>query len=507
MDHRTALLLALCASAVGCRTTSRTDDAPRRPNVVVILADDLGYGDTNVYGASPAHFETPNIDRLAREGLRFTNAYAAASCCSPSRYALLTGELAFRNPRAQGVMTGNAAASIDPGRTTLATVFRDAGYTTGFVGKWHLGLGDPAPDWNGVLAPGPVEAGFEECFYFPGTGDRVPCVWVRGHRVVGLDSADPLAVDYRVNFEGEPTGAANPELLTLPLIPGHGHADSIVHGTSRIGFAKGGVAAQWVDETMSDTIAGEAVEFLERHKDEPFFLYVATHGIHEPKLPHPRFVDTSGAGVYGDQVHELDDAVGQVLDALDRLDLARDTLVLFTSDNGGTDWIAYDYGARSDLHGHRPNGDLRGEKFTHWEGGSRVPWMVRWPARVAPGGVSDAVVDLVDVTASMAHLVEAEIPAGQAPDSADVLDALLGESPTGRDELVGIQSGRNLFLRRGDWKWIPARKDQPGMLFDLAHDPAETTDVAAEHPALAAELDARLEAVLAGAPAGGMAPR
>lgn len=200
-------------------------------------------------------------------------------------------------------------------------------------------------------------------------------------------------------------------------------------------------------------------------------------------------------------MHELDDAVGQVLDALDRLELARDTLVIVTSDNGGTDWIAYDYGARSDLHGHAPNGALRGEKFTHGEGGSRVPWLVRWPARVAAGGESDAVVDLVDVTASMARLVDAALPEGQAVDSANVLDALLGASPTGRDELVGIQSGRNLFLRSRDWKWIPARGDQPGMLFDLAEDTAETTDVSAEHPELASAMDARLEAVLAGAPA------
>lgn len=501
MNDHALLLLALALPTAACGATVEREDAPTQPNVVVILADDLGYGDTNAYGADPTHLRTPNLDRLAREGLRFTNAYSGASCCSPSRYALLTGELAFRNPRAQGVMTGNAAASIDPGRTTLATVFQDAGYATGFVGKWHLGLGDPAPDWNGALTPGPIEAGFDECFYFPGTGDRVPCVWVRDHHVVGLDPADPIEVDYEQNFEGEPTGAENPELLTLPLVPGHGHTNSIVHGTSRIGFARGGVAAQWVDEEMSDTIAREAVGFLERHQDEPFLLYVATHGIHEPKIPHERFLDSSGSGIYGDQVHELDDAVGQVLDALDRLDLARDTLVLFTSDNGGTDWIAYDYGERNELHGHAPNGALRGEKFTHWEGGSRVPWMVRWPALVEAGTESDAVVGLVDVTASMARLVGTEIPEGQAPDSVDVLDALLGVSPTGREEFVGIQSGRNLFVRRGDWKWVPARRQQPGQLFDLASDPAETTDVSDEHPELAAALDARLKAVLEGAPA------
>lgn len=501
-DPAREFLLVVCATlAAGCRVVPEPGSARARPNVIVILADDLGHGDTNAYGADPAHFRTPNLDRLAREGLRFTQGYSGASCCTPSRYALLTGELAFRNPRASGVLPGNAPASIDPGRTTLATVFRDAGYATGFVGKWHLGLGAPQPDWNGVLAPGPLEAGFGECFYFPGTGDRVPCVWVRDHHVVGLDPADPLEVDYRAKFAGEPTGKDQPELLTLPLIPGHGHADSIVHGTSRIGFARGGTAAQWVDEEMSDTIAGEAVAFLERHVDEPFFLYVATHGIHEPKLPARRFLGTSGAGIYGDQVHELDDLVGQVLAALDRLGLADDTLVLATSDNGGTDWIAYDYGARSDLNGHRPNGALRGEKFTHFEGGSRVPWLVRWPGHVRAGAVSAAVVDLVDVTASMARLVGATIPAGQAPDSVDVLDALLGRSARGREELVGIQSGRNLFLRRGDWKWIPARESQPGMLFDLATDPAETTDLAATHPALAAELDARLREVLAGSPA------
>ena len=293
------------------------------PNIVVILADDLGYGDVSCNGA--ATIKTPNVDRLSATGLRFRDAHSAAATCTPSRYALMTGEYAFRK-KGTGILPGDASLIIEPGRTTVASLLKKAGYTTAAVGKWHLGLTNGKPDWNTEIKPGPLEIGFDYCFIIPATGDRVPCVFVENHRVVGLDPKDPIAVSYQGPIGNEPTGKEHPELLKMH--PSHGHDMTIVNGISRIGYMSGGKSARWVDEDIADTITGKAVEFIERSKDKPFFLYFATHDIHVPRVPHPRFAGKSGMGPRGDAILEFDASVGRVLETLDRLKLADHTLVI-----------------------------------------------------------------------------------------------------------------------------------------------------------------------------------
>jgi arylsulfatase A-like enzyme len=471
------------------------------PNIALIYADDLGYGDVGCYGAT--RVRTPNIDRLAREGLRFTDAHAPSATCTPSRYALLTGEYAWRR-KGTGVLPGDAALIVEPGRETLPAMLRRAGYATGVVGKWHLGLGSGSIDWNGAIRPGPREIGFDDAFIMAATGDRVPCVFIRKDRVVGLDPRDPIRVSYGKPIGDEPTGKTNPGLLKVK--PSHGHDQTIVDGVSRIGYMAGGKAARWVDEEMADAFTREAVGFIERHAASQFFLYFATHDIHVPRVPHRRFAGTSGCGVRGDVVQELDWCVGQVLDALDRLKLADRTLVLFTSDNGPVVDDGYADGAVRDLEGHRPAGPLRGGKYSLFEGGTRVPFLVRWPGRVRPG-VSESLVNQVDLPASLATLTGRKLPETSAPDSFDILPALLGDSPIGRDHSVH-HSGR-LALREGSWKYIPAGSDPAVMthtatetgnapvdqLYDLAHDLGETKNLAEQHPERVKAMAARLRSI------------
>ena len=376
----------------------RQAEAADRPNIVLIYADDLGYGDVGCYGAT--RVRTPNIDRLAREGLRFTDAHAPSSTCTPSRYALLTGEYAWRR-KGTGVLPGDAALIIEPGRETLPAMLKRAGYITGVVGKWHLGLGAGSIDWNGAIKPGPLEIGFDSAFIMAATGDRVPCVFISDHNVVGLDPHDPIRVSYGKPIGDEPTGAANPELLKVK--PSHGHNQTIVGGISRIGYMTGGKAARWVDKDMANVFTREAVAFIERHAAAPFFLEFATHDIHVPREPHPQFAGTSKCGVRGDVIQELDWSVGQILETLDRLKLTDRTLVLFTSDNGPVVDDGYADGAVRDLDGHRPAGPLRGGKYSLFEGGTREPFLVRCPGRVRPG-LSDALVNQVDLLASLASL-------------------------------------------------------------------------------------------------------
>jgi hypothetical protein len=263
-------------------------------NIVLIYADDIGYGDVGCYGAKAV--KTPHTDRLAREGLRFTDGHAPSATCTPSRYALLTGEYAWRQ-KGTGILPGDARLIIEPGRTTLASQLRKAGYRTTVVGKWHLGLGNGNVDWNGEIKPGPLEVGFDEAFLIPATGDRVPCVYVENHRVVGLNPNDPIRVSFGQRIGNDPIGAERPELLKMKY--SHGHDRTIVNGISRIGYMSGGQAARWVDEDMADVITQRAVQFIERHREQPFFLFFSTHDIHVPRVPHPRFVGKSGLGPRG----------------------------------------------------------------------------------------------------------------------------------------------------------------------------------------------------------------
>jgi len=451
-----------------------------RPNVVLIYADDIGYGDLSCYGA--VKVKTPHCDRLAAAGVRFTDAHTVASVCTPSRYALMTGEYAFRK-KGTGIASGIEGLLIDTNRTTLASMLKGAGYATGVVGKWHLGLGTNPTDYNGPIRPGPRAIGFDSAWILPATGDRVPCVWVENDRVVNLDPADPIRLDYSIR-RGDP--------------------GSFVNGIPRIGGQTGGKAALWKDDEMSLVIARKGCEFIEKSKGAPFFLFLATHNIHVPRVPNPRFKGTSECGVRGDAIVEFDWIVGQVLDKLDALGLAGTTMVVLSSDNGGVNDnngpdAAHGIGDPDGTNGHPPNGPLRGTKGSVWEGGTRVPFIVRWPAKVKPG-VSGALVSQVDLLASLAALTGQAIPAGQAPDSRDHLAALLGTDATGRETLLEQSNGGAPFgFRHGPWKLLPRGDGKKGgggpALFNLADDLGETNNLAAAQPERVAAMTAELAAI------------
>ena len=464
--------------------------AAKPRNIVLILTDDLGYGDVGCYGATKV--KTPNVDRLAAQGLRFTDGHCTSATCTPSRYALLTGQYPWRKA-GTNVLPGDAALIIEPGRPTLPSVLKDAGYTTGVVGKWHLGLGVGRLDWNGPIKPGPLELGFDYAFILPATGDRVPCVYVEDHAVVGLDPADPIRVSYDNKVGDDLTGRDRPDLLKMKLT--HGHDATIVNGISRIGFMSGGKRARWLDEDMADTLTQKAVSFIERSKDKPFFLYFATHDIHVPRVPHARFAGMSGCGPRGDVIQEMDWSVGQVLEALDRLKLADDTLVIFTSDNGPVLDDGYADGAVDQLNGHAPAGPWKGGKYSPYEGGTRVPMIVRWPGHVAPGTTSDALVCQVDLMHSLATLCGRKLAAGAGPDSFDLLPAFLGDGKKGRDHLV--EQGGPLALRQGKWKLVtrPGAQRPAGRaeLYDLEADPGEQNNVAARDVQKVRELSQLLQ--------------
>jgi len=475
--------------------------AQDRPNVVVIYADDLGYGDVSAYGG-PARMKTPHVDRLAREGLRFTDAHSSAATCTPSRYAMLTGEYAFRKP-GTGVLPGDAALVIEPGRTTLASVFQRAGYATGVVGKWHLGLGPAGgPDWNGEIRPGPLDIGFDSAFIMAATGDRVPTVYVENRRVANLDPADPIRVSYEAPVGDWPTGRDNPSLLKVH--PSHGHDQTVVNGVSRIGYMAGGKTALWKDEEMGDVFTRRAIAFVEQHRAKPFFLYFSLHEPHVPRVPHPRFAGATSMGPRGDAIAQLDWSVGELLAALDRLNLTRNTLVLFTSDNGPVVDDGYRDRAVEMLGDHTPAGPFRGGKYSTFEGGTRVPFIVRWPARVKPG-VSNALVSQVDFLASFAALLGARATDPSSRDSENHLAALVGQSPSARAALIE-QSGARLALRQGAWKYIPPSQgpriqvntntelgnDPEPQLYDLTSDPGERKNLASAQPDRVRDMAATL---------------
>ena len=420
MNKLTALLFTLlplnfCLSA-----------AP--PNVVVIFADDLGYGDTSVYGSTKVR--TPNIDKLASQGRRFTDGHAASAVCTPSRYCLITGEYAFRVNNFGPVFL-KVGLIVDPDKKTVGDVMKDAGYATACIGKWHLGFGEETPNWNGALKPGPLELGFDYYFGMPVVNSHPPFVYVENHHVVGLDPADPFVYD---------TPAKTTPFLEKMGIDQIGGADA--------------AHALYDDTYVGTTLANKAVSWIKEHKDEPFFLYFPTTNIHHPFTPHPQFQGTSEAGRYGDFIHELDWMVGEVMNVLDEENLADNTLVIFTADNGGMINLG---GQNAWKLGHNQNGDLLGFKFDAWEGGHRVPFIARWPGKIPAGSVSNQLVSNVDLLATLAALTDYELKDGEGPDSFNILPALT-ETPSKqvRDHLVLAAFRKtHLSLRAGDWMYIP----------------------------------------------------
>jgi arylsulfatase A-like enzyme len=464
------------------------------PNIVIILADDVGYGDLGCYGATKV--KTPNLDKLAGAGMRFTDSHSPAAVCTPTRYSIMTGQYAWRHAPGARILSGVAPLSIKPGTVTLPSLLKANGYATGAVGKWHLGLGEKETDYNGEIKPGAREVGFDYSFLIPATGDRTPCVYVENGRVVGYDPKDPIRVSYTAKIGDEPTGKENPALLTT-MRPSRGHDMTIVNGISRIGWMTGGKAARWKDEDMADDITKRAVTFIADNKAKPFFLYFATHDAHVPRVPHPRFKGTSGHGLRGDCIQQLDWCVGEIAAELDRHKLTDNTLIIFTSDNGGVMDDGYIDGTATDTSGHRCNGSLRGFKGGLYEGGHRVPFIARWPGHVPAGKVCGELICHVDLLATAAALIGKPLPKEAGPDSFDILPALLAEKPAKacRDSLIHQAGGGALALRKGDWKLItggPKKKAGPE-LYDLAADPGEQTNLAANKPKIVKELSTLLE--------------
>lgn len=499
--HLTSILtvgLPLCALPLQAQK-------PEKPNVVIILADDIGYGDLSCNGEKTIH--TPNVDKLAARGVRFTDAHAVAATSTPSRYSMLTGHYSWRRPDT-GVAPGDAGMIIRPEQFTVADLFQQQGYKTAAVGKWHLGLGDKAgsQDWNGFITPGLKDIGFDYSYIMAATGDRVPCVFVENQRVVNLDASDPIAVSYMQPFPGEPLGKDHPELLTVQKpSKDHGHDQAIVNGVSRIGYMKGGKSALWLDQDIADSITTHALRFIDENRDHPFFLYFATNDIHVPRVPHPRFRGKSGMGPRGDALLEFDWSVGKILDALDEKGLTENTLIILSSDNGPVVDDGYADQAVELLGDHRPWGPFRGGKYSNFEAGTRVPFIVSWPGNMKPG-VSDALVSQVDLLGTMAAVLEQPLPQEAGPDTRDQLKAWTGKDKKGRDYVV--ESAGSLSISDGKWKYVRPGKgrrfnpltntelgnDTLPQLYDLRKDKGEKNNVASAHAKEVARLEALLKA-------------
>ena len=503
-----AAALAVSASFIPGIITAETIEAQnRQPNLIIIYADDLGFGDLGSYGATD--IPTPNLDRMAKEGQRFTSSYATAATCTPSRYSVLTGSYPWRNPKAS-ILTGDAPMIIDLNERTLPGTLREAGYTTAVIGKWHIGLGDGNIDWNGEIRPSPLEVGFDRSYIMAATNDRVPCVYVDGHFVENLDPGDPIFVSYGDEnpFPDVPTGKDNPELLKF-LHSTDQHAGTIVNGVGRIGFSKGGKAAQWDDEAMAEQFLEKAKEFVSDNVDQPFFLYYAMHQPHVPCIPGPRFAGITDKGPRGDVIVELDWCVGELLNHLKELGIDENTIVVFSSDNGPVLDDGYLDGSREANGDHHPAGPLRGGKYSQFDGGARVPMIVRWPGLVVPGE-NDALFSHADFFASFATLAGATIPEGEMADSKDLSDVLTGKSQTGRENLVTEGFGARTVIRSGNWVYIPpypgprlfwgkgietGNADYP-QLYNITTDIGQRNNLARQHPEKVAELKALLESIM-----------
>ncbi|WP_070971068.1 sulfatase family protein [Vibrio sonorensis] len=474
-----------------------------QPNVIIIYADDLGFGDLACYGAN--EIPTPNLDRLAKQGIKFHQGYATAATCTPSRYSLLTGSYPWRNPDA-AVLPGDAPQIIGIHDNTLPKMLQKVGYTTAIVGKWHLGLGDGNLDFNSEIQGTPNDVGFDESYIMAATNDRVPCVYIDNRHVDNLDPSDPIEVTYDWDqaYPDVPNGRSHPELLDVMY--DHGHDGTIINGVSRIGHMRGGKLAVWDDETMGEVFADKAIDFIEQNQNKPFFLYYALHQPHVPRIPNPRFRGTTPLGVRGDVIAEMDWCIGNVLDSLDNLGIADNTIVIFSSDNGPVLNDGYKDEAVERNGDHRMAGPLRGGKYSLFEGGTRVPFIVRWPDQIKPGE-SDALINQVDFYHTFAQLTGYQLSDSEAPDSENMLDALIGHDPLGRESMVleGMQYKK--VYRNREFAYIPPHDDDficqytgnekgcmsAPQLYDLKDDQGQLHNLADEKPDLVAELATQLD--------------
>lgn len=506
-------VLAACTAWFALQPLCAAEETP--PNVVLIFADDLGYGDLGCYGATKVR--TPNIDQLAADGRRFTDAHSVSAVCTPSRYALLTGQYPVRANNGRGVWGPAPITSpliVDTKKTTIADVFKAAGYDTGVIGKWHLGFGTDKNTWQEPLRPGPLDLGFDYYFGMPVVNSAPPYVYVENDRVVGSDPGDPLVYLGRNGKGSTPITPIPPEAAN--------------RSANAFGGAKQ-AHALFNDYQVGTTFAEKSVEWISQRKEKPFFLYLATTNIHHPFTPAKRFQGTSECGLYGDFIHELDWIVGEVLTCLDDNGLSDNTLVIFTSDNGGM----FNLGGQAAFAAeHKQNGNLLGFKFGVWEGGHRVPMIVRWPGKVPAGTVSQQLIGNVDMLATFAAVTGQTLEKSQQADSVNVLPAFVDEPHRPiRDHLVlAPHKGTHLSVRKGRWMYIPRqgsggfggkkpkdhtfagpaaasfvgsvnsdiangsiRKDAPpAQLYDLKTDVNQTRNVFPEHPEVVDELKALL---------------
>jgi arylsulfatase A-like enzyme len=492
----------------GLLLTVQSGLAAPRPNVVILYGDDVGFADVGVNGSKL--IPTPNIDRLAAEGINFVDGHCPAATCSPSRYAMLTGQLAFR--RNVGIIPPTGGMPIATDDYTLPKLFRDAGYVTAVIGKWHLGLGRLGEeiDWNGEVGPGPREIGFDYSFLIPTTNDRVPCGYLENQRMVNLDPEDPVSVGKRIspNQTSYPDGRENPEAMTYYRST-HGHNESVINGIGRIGVMHGGKSTLWDDETMGDVLLGKVEQWLDGHlansPDQPFFLFFPSQMIHVPRAPHPRYHGKTGLGYRGDAMVEYDETIGTVRRLLEERGLTQKTLVIFSSDNGPVYDDGYADGtevkeSKEEVdQGHDASGPYRGGKYQIYEGGTRVPFIVSWPGMVVPG-TSKALVSHTDFIRSFAQLLDVELPEGAAPDSQNSMKALLGKGEGNR--YLVEEARKNLALRDGDWKLIRFghwdRAKVRYELFNLAEDRGEQVNVLNQHPEQAKKMRLILDAICGG---------
>jgi len=481
------LFLLLCGSL----------PAQQKPNVVMIYVDDLGYGDLSCYGGDKLH--TPHIDELAKTGIRFTNAHAAAATCTPSRFALMTGQYPYRKS-GTGVLPGDAALIIDTQQMTLPLLFQQSGYATAIVGKWHLGLGNKVEkDWNKAISPGPLEVGYGYSFIFPATADRVPTVFLEGHQVLGLDPNDPISVSYQQKIGQEPTGLENPELLKMKASPKHGHNNTIVNGIGRIGWMSGGKQSKWVDEEVTMSFITKAIEYIDTHKDKPFFLSYHATEPHVPRMPATIFKGKSGLGFRGDAILQLDHTVGELVQALKDAGIYENTMIIFSSDNGPVLDDGYQDQAVEKLNGHDPFGGFRGGKYSAFEAGTRVPFLISWPKGIPSNKVSGALVGQIDLLASFASFLHKSIDMA-AIDSEDIMPSLLGQDTVGRAYIIKTAGAYSVI--KGDYKFIQKNKkpsfnalvqielgnSNVDQLYDLAKDPGEKNNIASEFPQVVKQL-------------------
>ena len=451
------------------------------PNIVIILADDMGFGDVRAYNAA-SKIPTPNLDQLAKQGMRFVDAHSPSAVCTPSRYSLLTGRYAWRSRLKSEVLWGYSPLLIEEGRETLASLLKRNGYATAAIGKWHLGLGRDETDYFkvGGLQPGPNEVGFDYFFGIPASLDMKPYVYVENGRV-----HRPL------------TGRIVES--SKPRRGGGG------------GFWRAGQIAEGFEHSqVLSELTEAALGVLDKHHadgaDKPLFLYFSLTAPHTPWLPSAEFEGRSEAGPYGDFAVQVDDVVGQILARLDRLAMSRNTVVIFTSDNGAH-WVEND----KTKYGHRANADWRGQKADIFEGGHRVPFIVRWPDRIAAESVSEQLTTFTDLLATVAEIVGDELDSDAGEDGVSILPALLGDRPNQARPAVVHHSKDGMFaIRSGDWKLIeglgsggftqPRRievsdGDAGIQLYNLGSDPGETTNLAAEDPDIAADLLRELSAI------------